>query len=428
MVFGWGKKKSEIIPQEDTKQQNIPLSDVDKITKDLFSLRHNQTVSEVKSLRSKINPLLKELSSIVNNLEKDNLNVDDIDKHLRIIVVRGKTQVIDVIKKESSGLNEVTSFDEAFEVSNILNQKLKKIGDVLGRQTRVIHIFAKKYAEELKEILASMNSFRTEIQKLVENFQQSKLLHEEILNLLDEIKIIKEDSLEKKTRISELNLEMNTFQEKIKELENVIHKIKSSKEHEEFLKTKKKLDSFEESKHHIKDEIGAQFTKISRPLSRYEYVSSLDKDQKNLLNFLINDPFEALIPSNKDSIILILENVKKGISSNSISVKDIDKAMASITETEELLDVLIGKVVDYLEKKKKIQKDLQDLSSTELLSNEQQLEKLLEETRDTEKKIVLFKKELNENSALLPQKVNQLERALKKFTNTEYTIADSLTI
>ena len=30
---------------------------------------------------------------------EDNLKVDDIDKHLAIIVVRGKKQVIDVIKK-----------------------------------------------------------------------------------------------------------------------------------------------------------------------------------------------------------------------------------------------------------------------------------------------------------------------------------------
>ena len=43
------------------------------------------------------------------------------------------------------------------------------------------------------------------------------------------------------------------------------------------------FDSFSSQKLKIKNEINAQFTKISRPLSRYEYGSSLDKDQKNLL-------------------------------------------------------------------------------------------------------------------------------------------------
>lgn len=425
MVFGWGKKKSDIAPQESMKKQNIPLSEVKKNSKDLLNLRHNQTISEIKSFRNKINPLLKELSNIVNNLEKDNLSVDEIDKHLRIIVVRGKKQVIDVIKKESSSLNEVASFDDALEVNNTLNQKLKKIGDVLGRQTRVIHIFAKKYAEELKGILADMNSFRSEIHKLIQNFQESKTSFEEISILLDEVQAIKDDVVEKNKRISELELEINSSQEKIKELEIIIDQIKSSKKYEEFLKTKKKLDSFEDSKHQINDEIGIQFTKISRPLSRYEYVSSLDKDQKSLLNHLINNPFEALIPSNKDSIIVILENVKKGISSGSISVKDVDKSMTSITETEESLESLIGKVTNYLERKKKIQNDLRELENKELYSHEHQLEKMMEQKKDAENKISLFKKELSENSIMLPKKINSIEKLLKKFSNTQYSITES---
>ena len=425
MVFGWGKKKSDITPQESMKKQNIPLSEVKKNSKDLLNLRHNQTISEIKSFRNKINPLLKELSNIVNNLEKDNLSVDEIDKHLRIIVVRGKKQVIDVIKKESSSLNEVASFDDALEVNNTLNQKLKKIGDVLGRQTRVIHIFAKKYAEELKGILADMNSFRSEIHKLIQNFQESKTSFEEISILLDEVQAIKDDVVEKNKRISELGLEINSSQEKIKELEKIIDQIKSSKKYEEFLKTKEKLDSFEESKHQINDEIGIQFTKISRPLSRYEYVSSLDKDQKSLLNHLINNPFEALIPSNKDSIIVILENVKKGISSGSISVKDVDKSMTSITETEESLESLIGKVTNYLERKKKIQNDLRELENKELYSHEHQLEKMMEQKKDAENKISLFKKELSENSIMLPKKINSIEKLLKKFSNTQYSITES---
>ena len=231
--------------------------------------------------------------------------------------------------------------------------------------------------------------------------------------------------MEKNKRISELELEINSSQEKIKELEIIIDQIKSSKKYEEFLKTKKKLDSFEESKHQINDEIGIQFTKISRPLSRYEYVSSLDKDQKSLLNHLINNPFEALIPSNKDSIIVILENVKKGISSGSISVKDVDKSMTSITETEESLESLIGKVTNYLERKKKIQNDLRELENKELYSHEHQLEKMMEQKKDAENKISLFKKELSENSIMLPKKIISIEKLLKKFSNTQYSITES---
>jgi len=87
---------------------------------------------------------------IGNVLAKDNLNVDDIDKHLAIIVVRGKKQVIDVIKKDVVHLPEILSIDDVKKLNSSLNQILKKVGDVLGRQTRVIHIFAKKIRNSVK--------------------------------------------------------------------------------------------------------------------------------------------------------------------------------------------------------------------------------------------------------------------------------------
>jgi len=49
-----------------------------------------------------------------------------------------------VIKKEATNLPEISSFEDSMKMNNVLNHKLKKIGDVLGRQTRVIHIFAIK--------------------------------------------------------------------------------------------------------------------------------------------------------------------------------------------------------------------------------------------------------------------------------------------
>jgi len=424
MVFGWGKKKTE----ETTKNselRNIQLSEIQKITKNLLDLRHTQTLSEIKSLRKQIIPLLKELSNIVQSLEKDNLNVDDIDKHLRIIVVRGKKQVIDIIKKESLELPEVSSFAEALDMSNNLNQKLKKIGDVLGRQTRVIHIFAKKYAEELKKILSDMNFINSEIQNLTKSFQTSQGRFEEINELLQEVNNLKNDSSFKKSRISEFENLVTSSIAKIKEVEDKISQIKSSTLYKEYLSTAQKLESFVNTKSQINNEIALHFTKISRPLGRYEYVSSLEKDQKSLLSNLISDPFEVLIPANRDSIIVILENVRKGIMSNSISVKDVDKTMTYITEIEEILDILLSKVSEFLEKKKKIEDELKSFDHSELSSLENQLEKLYEQKTDFEEKILLYKKEVSENSENIPSKISQIENLLREFSHIEYTISKS---
>ncbi|MDX1441091.1 MAG: exonuclease SbcC [Nitrosopumilaceae archaeon] len=425
MVFGWGKKKEKEIPIEVSGKKEIQLSEVKKTTQDLLKLRSTQTLAEVKSLRNQISPMLKELGRITKELEKDNLKVDDIDKHLRIIVVRGKKQVIDVLKKESTDLSEISSIDDISILSNNLNQKLKKIGDVLGRQTRVIHIFAKKYAEKLKEILAVMNENSKEIENLTNNYQDSKLSADEISQLLDDISNLEFEITNKNKRIQEFENSIESLKNKMKNNQKSIDTITSSSEYKEFVKLNKEFSEFEQSKNQIKNQIDSQFTKISRPLGRYEYTSSLDKEQKSLLSKLITSPIDVLDSKNRDSILIILENVRKGISSGSISVKDVDKSMNHLTETEESLDSFINKVKEFEEQKKKFRDQIKRLENNQLSKLKNELEKETSEKDELEEKISTFKKDIEDHKASIPLKISQIQDKLKKFSNTDYSIRAS---
>ena len=280
MVFGWGKKKDEKTHNV-PKQLEISLEDISEIVDNILHMRETQALTEIKSLRDMTQPLIKELVKIGQTLEKDNLAVDDIDKHLRIIVVRGKNQVIEVIKKDVSDLPTISIFEDTRNLDGILNQVLKKIGDVLGRQTRVIHIFAKKYAEKLKEILAQMNSNHSEIKQLLKNHDDSLNTSQKINDLLKMIMTSENEIKHNEQRISELKTSINVLEKKIESLNNSIKKIKNSKEYEGYLKLKQSLSKINSEKSQIKNQIDSQFTKISRPLGRYEYISS-DKEQRSL--------------------------------------------------------------------------------------------------------------------------------------------------
>jgi len=426
MVFGWGKKKQEREPiVEAPKEKEVPLSDVSKIVTELGKLRKSQTLSEIKNLRNNTEPLIEDLIKIGKVLEKDNLKIDDIDKHLAIIVVRGKKQVIDVIKRGVIHLPEISSIDDAEKLNSSLNQTLKKVGDVLGRQTRVIHIFAKKYANQLKENLEIMNTNHLEIRKLLKNYDSTKSNSDEIIDALNQIKILKETQQEKKQKIDESNQNMIALEKKIISLQTSIEEIKSSDNYKKYLDLKNQIDSFSTQKSKIKNDIDAQFTKISRPLSRYEYGSSLDKDQKQLLSKLVDNPFDVLLPQHKDSIIVILENVRKGISSGSISVKDVDKSLSHITETEEALEVFVSQVSEYLAKKEKMINDLNSLSLKELESLENDLTKHLSFKEDLQQKSEMNKSEIDEADSKIPQLVYDIEGKLRQFSNTKYTVLPS---
>jgi len=426
MVFGWGKKKQEEQPVEEIPQnKEILLVDVPKIISDLSNLRKSQTLDEISNLRNKTAPLIDDLMKIGNVLEKDDLKIDDIDKHLAIIVVRGKKQVINVIKKDVVPLPKISSFEDAEKLNSMLNLILKKVGDVLGRQTRVIHIFAKKYAAQLKDNLAVMNSNHSEIRKLLKIFDSTKSLSDEIINALNEIERLSNLHKEKSQKISDTNTTISSLKDKKSTIQNDIDVVKSSENYKNYISLKNSFDDFVTQKSKIKNQIDDQFTKISRPLSRYEYASSLDKAQKSILSTLVAEPFDVLTNENKDSIITILENVRKGISSGSISVKDIDKTSSQITEIEESLDGFVNQVSNYYKKHEEMKKEIDSLMPTDLISLENDLAKnssLLDECRI---KSETFQDEIDEIDSKIPELISDIEKKLRTFSNTRYTILKS---
>jgi chromosome segregation ATPase len=423
MVFGWGKKKEKEIPAEEIPQnKEISIVAVPKILSELVELRKSQTLTEITDLRNNTEPLIEDLMKIGNVLEKDNLNLDDVDKHLAIIVVRGKKQVIDMIKKDVVSLPKISSFDDAEKLNSILNLILKKVGDVLGRQTRVIHIFAKKYATQLKENLEVMNENHSEIRKLLKNYESTKSLSDEINNAINEINNLSDLHKENSQKISDLNQNIVSIKGKISEIKSSIEKIKSSENFKKYVNLKNSLNEFDSEKSKIKNQIDTQFTKISRPLSRYEYASSLDKDQKNILSGLVSDPFDVISSMNKDSIIVILENIRKGISSGSISVKDVDKTFSQITETEESLDDFIKQILDYHKKYDEMQNEVTSLIPKDLISLENKLNKQTSLMDESQMKSESFNDEIDEIDSKIPKLVSEIEQKLREFSNTRYTI------
>ena len=426
MVFGWGKKKSLEPPVERTSaNQNISLSDVPQIISDLSKLRESQTLSEIKNLRNNTAPLIDDLMKIGIVLEKDDLKIDNIDKHLAIIVVRGKQQVIDILKKDVKNLMQVSTMDDAKKLDYFLNQVLKKVGDVLGRQTRVIHIFAKKYANQLTSNLKIMNANSANISKLLKHFASTQSTFDEITQMLNKIKSLNQELDDKTKRNVEILDNLKSFKEKKISLQNSIDEIHSSENFKKYVDLQNKLNEFTNQKSKIKSEIDTQFTKISRPLGRYAYGSSLDKDQNRILSTLVDDPFDALISANSDTIIVILENIRKGISSGSISVKDTEKTLSQLTETEESLDGFIQKISDYTDIFNSMKNDLDILKPENLTSLENEFSKTDNFENDAQLKSKTILSEINEINSQIPQLISKIEDKLQLFSNTTYSISQS---
>ena len=163
MVFGFGKKKTVENPVSPVqRQRETSLQEIPSIIKEFEGPRISNILQEAKRLKTEIELNQKNIHSISLHLESDDLKLDDVDKNLKTVGKRGKDAVVSTIKKETSvKLTNIQRYEDVVAVNNEVSQTLKRIGDILGLHTRVMHVFARKYADSLKKRLQSLLKIET---------------------------------------------------------------------------------------------------------------------------------------------------------------------------------------------------------------------------------------------------------------------------
>ena len=424
MVFGWGNKKpkqreADIAPE--IKQ--ITLTNMSDVIREIRSIRLKTMIAEVKAFSNKINSNRKTILNIATELERDNLSVDDMDPHLMRIVKRGKNDVISVIKKETAVvIPEINSFEDVKTFNITSTRSLKKIGDALGRQSRIIHHFAKKYASKLKNDLKVITDENEEINILVKNFSELENNVEQIFENLGKYNQSQKSivTLRERKKQSEKTAKdlYNTIKNNIEDVKN----LKNSNEYSEFLEIKEKINSLFSLRNKIKTEVELQFSKISRPLNKYVYVSAMDKPQKKLLMGLIENPYEVITTSNKPDLVRILESVRRSVQSGSVSVKDIVKSVSQIDVLLTKLDTIIKEISAFGESKNDLESKLSIFNVEKLTQAENILTGHQNEKSDIEAKIKTLENEITDLIESLPKHIKSIQSKLNEISAVQYSI------
>jgi DNA repair exonuclease SbcCD ATPase subunit len=423
MVFGWGNKKQQreddIIPE--IKQ--ITITDISNIIKEIRSIRLKTIIAEVKTFRNKIDSNCKTILNIATELEHDNLKMDDMDPHLMRLVKRGKNEIISVIKKETATvIPEINSFADAKTFNTTATRTLKKIGDVLGRHSRIIHHFAKKYASKLKNDLKIITDESEEINKLIKNYSELENSVEQIFENLDKYNQSQKSIVTLRGRQKQAEKTVQNLYKTIKNDIQDIKNLKDSNEYSVFSEIKEKINSMFSLRSKIKSDIGLQFSKISRPLNKYVYVSALDKPQKKLLTRLIENPYDVLTAANKPDLVRILESVRRAVQSNSISVKDVTKSVSQIDELLAKFDAIIEEISTFEKSKNDLESKLSIFNVEKLTHAENILTGHQNENSDIEAKIRTLENEITDLIESLPKHIKSIQSKLNEISAVQYSI------
>ena len=428
MVFGWGKKKKveyeESVEILSSSPQNITLDEIPKILNDIVILRKGTLASEIKSHRNRIDPQREVILKIANELSEDELDPDKLDPHFQIMVNRGKKEVISAIKNEfGKPFPDIDSTDDVMRFKKTSTAGINKVGDMLGKHSKVIHHFAPKYSKKLTNDLKELSDDLKDVDELIDNFNVT----ENSVKTINELLASREKTLEKlskqTSRMDELKSSLNEKKEKIKKIENEINDIKNSLDYKEYMDVKSKLSDCASEEVNIRHHVNDEFTKISRPLGKFVHISSHDKELKDLTATLASSPYDVLDSVNLPGIKNILDSIVTGIDSGSVSVKDISKSKDSILEIKNTIPTLISTKEKFETKKHELISKLDIFDSQSLHTAENNLKREESNISDISSKLKIFEDENLVLTHSLPTILHEIETNLKDVTSTSYTIS-----
>jgi hypothetical protein len=424
MVFGWGKKKSTHETVESTKhEKQISFSEINPILKESETQLLGKILEQSKSIREQIDIERKNIIQTMLLFENDDLNAEDVDKSLKVLIERGKKAVVLGLKRETAvNLSNPETFPSLANLNLQTGQMLKRIGDTLGINSRVMHVFARKYADKLKEDLADMTKNKRLLHSLVDEYTNFEITSKNILELIEEIKKSKKEIEDKNHRLAELQNEIENHKNEINTLEQDIRNLKSTKEYQEFLNVKKDIEALMPEKNAIKNEINLQFSKISRPLGKYSYISSLEKPFKLIMEHLVAEPSEVITRENKSAIIEILQATVKSVVAGNVSVKDSQKAIEQIEETISRLDEFISLKQNLAKKMYEFESKFVIFNIRDLEEKENKVTRIKNDITQSESSLKTLEKDISEELKHSPEIIREVETKLNEISRTRITL------
>ena len=424
MVFGWGKKKTQQYEEDITsREKEIFLSEIPDIIKQLKSIKEKTVISETGIFRNKIKSNCDSILKTVGDFEHASIKSKDLDPHLYTILQRGKKQVVSTIKQECTvNFPDIISLNEVLTFHKLSTRMLKKIGDMVGRQSTVLHTLANKFANRLKDDLTNLKDGNDEIQTLIDNHINFEDKTNEILENIDKYNQSEKSVVVMNNNQKQMKKNMKDLSSAIQHDMDEIESIKSSKEYTNFSKVQENIGNLSVGMYKIKNDIEIQFTKISRPLNKYVYITSLGKLEKKLLEDLANNPFDIISKTSKQDITKILELVRNSVQSGAVSVKDVNKSLLHIDETLEKLDSFLRKISEHNQLKDNLENDLKNYNFENLRQNELKLRKHQDDKSKTESKTESLHVEIDNVNESLPNQIKFIETSLNKISPILYSI------
>jgi len=384
---------------------------------------------EVKKFYEEIQVTLGNFKESLSNLEKANFNesLDSVSLQMANsqrksfinkmkIMISQLNKPIDssldsIIEYQSSSLLSIKEADERAVKEFIMFEQL------LNESKTVFKIF--KSIFKTTENLTNLVSEKKDFLKIIGDAENEL---ECLKKNIEYIKNEKKEIDDHNKKLAELNKKRESEEENMKKLER-------SDEWKEFNRLIEREEELDSNLAEVRNNISQNFSKIEKPLRKFQYLVKVDKeeiDDKKMLNRYLDSPIDTLIETENFSFIKsTLERVKHSISSDSIDVKDKNKALSEIDGmiAHDIFEELVKKHNSMKEGMKKLEKDIEQHDVKKLKSEiEDRIEQLNRESQTIITETDRNKKQIEKLEVNVQEEKTNLERILTDLIKSKVTI------
>ncbi len=417
-MFGWSKKK----PQKPvTETRVVNLDDAPRVAQEARQRREESAVQAASTALHNTNDSIRELVKIHHDLDRDKVMIEEVDKRIRPLVVKGKKMLVETLRNNAIEIKPIHNYDDMIRANGELEHHLKKMGNILGKQTRIIHAFAEKYATRLKQILEEMDANRKAISKRIVQYQADESLALGVVEGVKSIHILEESVRDNYNRQTQTAAKLEEITQEISKAMGAIDTFKSSIEYAKLQDLQKTLDMGKNDRDLLISEVATQFTKISRPLDRYVHVSA-DKVQSALLRRVIQNPYGTMTKGEQEDVLTLLEVIRKAVATESISVKDVDKAEAAIIQTQKSIPDFVSRAYDVDELIRGVHKQIQESDPDRIERLQDRLHLLQNDMENTKRRIEDAKNAAQSAANAIPIEIASIQKVLYSLTGVRYNV------
>lgn len=355
--FDWFKKKKKV--KEGIVEKKIEISELKKEVESLKNSKFSVVYKEFEANRQQIKKLFQDISEEVDALKDLKISTEEVEAKLLVRINSAKETLG---KRMGFGCKTFIEKSEPVNGFSKVNEFLEITKFVLGEISKTAkqsEITALRFKKEVNSIGLKVKKI-IEIYKIMQQryndigfseFQELEQSSKKLMNLIEYRETIQRDKEDQNSSLEKEKKNLETIKNEIKQVESS-SKFLAAKDN---IARKKELENEQKN---LKIILRNKFSEFSKAVNKAKNSPNFGEADKRIMQHYLEEPLNGLELDNDLKMNIILKTIKSAVESGIIQFDErmknkITSTISNFIDNNELKNAL--------DKKIKIEKEIQDL-------------------------------------------------------------------